>query len=453
MSCSVSSKRLCGSVTCGVCIPRSFASHPRAAEWSAKNPMRPEAVFRSSNKKFLFDCAGCGHELSMTPGNISSGNLCIYCNRGKLCGSPNCTFCWERSMASHPMGEMWSEQNVLLAHEVSRGNDKKFWFRCKDCEHEYDVVPYSMKGGKHCPFCTSQALCDEEDCKECYEKSCSSHEGMREEWSLANEKTPRQVFLQSSKKYMFDCRKCRHTYTNTSSHYYNRGRACPYCANIKLCENECMTCFNKSFASHPRMVCWSPKNTLNPRMTFKGSDKRAIFICDVCQMEFDSKLCNILSGYFCGGCKNKSESKVLTCLREEYPNFQRQLRYDWCRFSKTNNVMPFDFGLEEEKILVELDGVQYFEQVSNWDSPDNVKAKDIEKMKKAVEAGYSVIHIFQPEVWLDEYDWKTVLKEQIEQLKVRKGEKARCMFISRRDIYGEHIQGVGESVVVERVKM
>lgn len=450
--CSPSSKTLCGSVTCAVCFPRSFASHPRAGEWSAKNAMKPSAVHMTSNKKYLFDCAGCGHELELPLNRIGQGGWCAYCNRGKLCGVVSCTFCWERSMASHPMGAMWSERNALLAHEVSQGNDKKFWFRCTDCAHEYEVVPYSMKGGKHCPFCTSQVLC-EEDCKGCYEKSCASHEEMREEWSGTNERTPRQVFLHSNRKYMFDCKKCTHSYYAIPNHYCRNDRACPYCANQKLCESEtCMICFNKSFASHPRIACWSPKNALNPRMTFKGAEKRVIFNCDVCHNEFDTLLYNVLTGYWCPTCKNKSEAKVLKYLREEYPHCKRQLRYDWCRFSKTNNIMPFDFGLEEEKILVELDGIQHFEQVSNWDSPDNVKAKDVEKMKKAVEAGYSVIHLFQPEVWSDEYDWKMVLKGQIEQLKARKGEKVRCVFVSRREVYGEHIREVEEYMAVERVQ-
>lgn len=108
--------------------------------------------------------------------------------------------------------------------------------------------------------------------------------------------------------------------------------------------------------------------------------------------------------------------------------------------------------MKEEKILIELDGIQHFEQVSNWDSPDNVKAKDVEKMKKAVEAGYSVIHIFQPEVWSDEYDWKEVLKRQVEGLKAKKGEKARGVFIGKKDVYGEHIRGVEESVIVEKIQ-
>lgn len=443
MVCSPASKKLCGSMTCAVCLPRSFAGHERASEWSAKNPVGPEAVHKTSNKKYWFDCKGCGHEIELPLSRIGSGGWCAYCNRGKLCSSEDCDFCFQRSMASHPMGVMWSARNALKAREVSRGNDKKFWFRCADCAHEYDVVPYSMKADKHCPYCSNQALCDEEDCKGCHEKSCASHDGMREEWSGENEKTPRQVFLQSNRKYWFDCGKCGHSYSNTATHYYNRGRACPYCANVKLCEAEdCGMCFNKSFASHPRMTCWSPKNTLNPRMTFKGAEKRAFFVCDKCATEFDILLYNVLSGFWCAVCKNKSEAKVLTYLRKEYPRCKTQLRYKWCRFSKTNSIMPFDFGLEEEKILIELDGIQHFEQVSNWDSPENVQAKDVEKTVKAVEAGYSVIHLFQPEVWSDAYDWKGVLKEKVEGLKARKEEKARCVFISQRDVYGEHIKGL-----------
>ena len=452
MACSSASKKLCGLLACDVCMPRSFAGHARASEWSPKNPMKVETVFKKSNKRYLFDCKECGHELELPLNRIDSGGWCAYCNRGKLCLSESCDFCCQRSMASHPMGAMWSERNKLSAREVSKGNDSKFWFRCVDCEHEYDVVPYSMKGRKHCPYCTNQKLCDE-DCKRCYEKSCESHVRMRVEWSIDNKTTPRQVFLQSNRTYMFDCKTCHHSYTNTANHYYNRGRACPYCANVKLCETEdCVTCFNKSFASHPRMVCWSPKNTLNPRMTFKGSDKRAIFNCNVCHIEFDSKLCNILTGYFCGTCKNKSEAKVLTYLRKEYPDCKTQLRYEWCRFSKTNNIMPFDFGLEDDKILIELDGIQHFEQVSNWGSHEEIREKDVEKMKKAVEAGYLVIHIFQEEVWKDTYDWKKALKEQVEWLKERKEEKARCVFISRRDIYGAHINGVEESMTVTQVQ-
>lgn len=71
--------------------------------------------------------------------------------------------------------------------------------------------------------------------------------------------------------------------------------------------------------------------------------------------------------------------------------------------------MPFDFGLTDKKILIELDGEQHFNQVSNWDSPESVQSKDIEKIKNSIQSGYSIIHIYQKEVWNDIYDWKIFL--------------------------------------------
>jgi len=111
--------------------------------------------------------------------------------------------------------------------------------------------------------------------------------------------------------------------------------------------------------------------------------------------------------------------------------------------------MPFDFGLEEEKVLIELDGIQHFEQVSNWDHPERVQAKDVEKTKKAMEAGYSVVHLYQPEVWEDRYDWRGVLREQVERLRGRSS--SVCVFISQKEVYGEHIKGV-EGMVYEVIR-
>ena len=62
MACSISSKKLCG--VCDTCNKRSFASHPKAKYWSDKNEKKPEDVHLQSNKKFIFDCEDCGHELN-----------------------------------------------------------------------------------------------------------------------------------------------------------------------------------------------------------------------------------------------------------------------------------------------------------------------------------------------------------------------------------------------------
>ena len=69
------------------------------------------------------------------------------------------------------------------------------------------------------------------------------------------------------------------------------------------------------------------------------------FDCDTCHSEFESRLYNVLSGYWCPFCKKKTEAKVLKLLR-----CKTQLRFDWCRYSKINNIIQFDF--EKDKIII-----------------------------------------------------------------------------------------------------
>ncbi len=126
-----------------------------------------------------------------------------------------------------------------------------------------------------------------------------------------------------------------------------------------------------------------------------------------------------------------------------------QLRYSWCQFSKTNRIMPFDFGIEEHRILIELDGIQHFEQVSNWENPENVQFKDVEKIHYSIANGYSIIHLFQVEVWNDRYDWKAVLKEHIQRLIEKK--EPRCIFISQKAMYDRHISRLSSDISYEVV--
>ena len=50
----------------------------------------------------------------------------------------------------------------------------------------------------------------------------------------------------------------------------------------KLC-SECSTCYNRSFATHPRAVYWSSKNELEPKQVLKNSKKKYLFYCPYCE--------------------------------------------------------------------------------------------------------------------------------------------------------------------------
>ena len=98
--------------------------------------------------------------------------------------------------------------------------------------------------------------------------------------------------------------------------------------------------------------------------------------------------------------------------------------------------MPFDFGSISKKILIEVDGAQHFTQISNWEHPENVQMKDIEKIQYCIKEGFSIIHINQLDIWKDSYDWKKTLTSEIMRLE---GIDPQCSFISLKSIYESHI--------------
>ena len=58
-------------------------------------------------------------------------------------------------------------------------------------------------------------------------------------------------------------------------------------------------------------------------------------------------------------------------------------------------------------------------------------------MNHYLKNGYSIIHIYQKDIWDDSYEWGKILKEQIELLQTE-----RTVFISMKSIYSKHIEQV-----------
>ncbi len=46
---------------------------------------------------------------------------------------------FERSFASHPKAQYWSEKNEISPKDILKGSNKKFWFNCNICNHEFDI--------------------------------------------------------------------------------------------------------------------------------------------------------------------------------------------------------------------------------------------------------------------------------------------------------------------------
>jgi hypothetical protein len=251
----------------------------------------------------------------------------------------------------------------------------------------------------------------------CYKKSFASH-WRSWWWSDKNKEEPRNVAKYSAKKFWFDCEFCFHKFEATISHVSDE-KWCPYCcpSSNKLCDdNDCAHCFNKSFASHEKSAFWSKINNITPRQITIGSAKRFWFDCNICNYSFEKHLKSISThNSWCPKCINKTEKLLHNWLLSKYDNVKYLVKYDWCKNPESGYKFCYDFVIND-KIIIELDGKQHFEQVGNWRGPEEENKRDRYKIKCALEFGYSIIHIYQVDVFKNKNNWDKKLENTLQEL-------------------------------------
>lgn len=171
---------------------------------------------------------------------------------------------------------------------------------------------------------------------------------------------------------------------------------------------------------------------LKPNIVIAGSLKKVWFKCkDNLSHSFKTSINSFTQGHGCPFCKNKTETKLYNYLLEKFQNIVTQFKIQKCKYKF---CLPFDFCLEALKIIIELDGIQHFKEVSNW-GPPNIK-RDIYKMRKAEEAGFKVIRIFQEDVYKYDEDWleKYLLPE------IQSNNKNHAFITTKLGLYDEHLR-------------
>ena len=410
--------------SCANCWKKTFASHGRSSCWSNRNESQPCEVALYSAEKYWFSCNVCCHEFRAALHNVSGGTFCPFCDNQKRC-PPDfikyCDFCWGQTFATHPKAIYWSERNSVLPHEVALKCNKKFWFRCGDCPHEFERSLNSVSANCWCPFCSNQKRCPPEnmpDCAACYAKSFAVHEKAAL-WADRNDLRPCDVGIGSTKAFWISCPTCTHQYEIPVVQIV-AGRGCPFCYNKRRCAPEiiadCLVCWNKSFASHWRAAFWDQRNTVLPCEVAMACGRSFYFRCDRCEEQFEAPLSDVYRGRWCPFCSVKTAAMILTWLRKWYQqHVDREARYEWCGSDSSKHLYPFDFHIGIHKVLIELDGVHHFMDSKHFKSTA-VKSvqRDVYKMKLALDHGFRFIRISQEDVWKSPEVWKERLKAAIE---------------------------------------
>lgn len=264
-------------------------------------------------------------------------------NSKTLCSRATCDICKQRSFASHERSREWSNRNLLTPRDVFKSADKKYWFDCRKCGHEYQLSPAKITGRDiECCYCTNARLCNNNNCGHCYQRSFESSEFVYK-WSHKNLLTPRQVRKGSGELYIFNCN-CGHEYTSRVDAIKS---TCLYCCKKSkvFCNNEdCAKCNAKSFISNPKSEFWDfERNAKPPWMVAVGTAKKYWFKCS-CGHSFDAALNNIKSAnQWCPYCSQPasmlcSDENCESCSSKSLANSFLATQWDY----EKNSVKPRD---------------------------------------------------------------------------------------------------------------
>jgi very-short-patch-repair endonuclease len=479
--CCQAPKKLCIEDDCKICHERSFASHPMSSLWfQEKNGnITARSIFVSSNKKYWLKCNdnSCSHLFEVCIANITSGEShCPYCAHKRLCEDITCEPCMRRSFASHLRSKNWdyTQNGDIIPRNIFKTGHESYWFIC-DNNHSF------RDNLGHITCKTRPRWCS--ICLKDNELQVRSQTYLGEARKIAEERDGKlisTVYTDCHTLLEWKCNTCQHEWSSSFTSIKHGESWCPKCAgNFKLNLKECQLlaeskeglCISEQYINNSinmKWMCkeehkwdaiyssiksgsWCPYCINHAPKTLEDAKRAAEEKGGECisteyidshtkmkwrckkKHEWDASYNNVSRLSWCPYCVNKTEQKLYEKLIILYPKLNIQYKVDWC---KNKTFLPFDFVIEELKIIIELDGPQHFIQVSNWKSPEETQKVDLYKMKCANDNGFSVIRLTQEDVYYDKYNWLNELDIAIKEIVEEK--TVQHIYLCMNNEYEEH---------------
>jgi hypothetical protein len=249
-----------------------IASHPGLAnQWheTLNGSDSPNSITSNSNKRVWWIC-DLGHPFQATVSSRAKNNSgCPVCvNRVILPGYNDLeTLHPEISSEWHPTRNL-----PLLASGVSRGSEKKVWWRCVE-GHEWETSPNHRTSGKTgCPFCSNKRILPG------FNDLMTLHPDLAKQWD--SEKNNSFSILEigegSHKKVWWLCED-GHSWCASVSHRVAGGTGCPVCSNKSVASG-----VNDLATTQPELLKewdFSKNKNSSPNQITSGSSKAVWWIC------------------------------------------------------------------------------------------------------------------------------------------------------------------------------
>lgn len=173
--------------------------------------------------------------------------------------------------APHLLDEWDYEKNDCDPKTVTKGMNKKFWWKCKKYGHSWETTPYKRVMGSRCVYCINQKVLQGfNDLEFRYPEAAKLWHPFMNEGLL-----PSQVMPGSEKKYWW-LGECGHHWESCPMNV-TKGKKCPYCAGRKVLKG--FNDFESNFPEIAKMWDYEKNEGLKPSEVTCGSRKIVQWKC------------------------------------------------------------------------------------------------------------------------------------------------------------------------------
>lgn len=274
----------------------------------------------------------------------------------------------------------YQKNRPVTPQDISKASNRKVWWKCHVCAHEWETAVNNRYGGSGCRMCGYKRVSQSRRTPKHGDSLLEKCPELSLQWHPIKNKnlSPQDVPFKSSHKAWW-LGVCGHEWQAVVSSRV-AGSGCPYCANLRV-----LVGYNDLETQLPDIAKeWHPtKNGMwTPRDVVAKANKKVWWKCPVCSNEWQSIIAKRAIGQGCPVCAKGTqtsfpEKAIAYYLRMMGLDVAENYRAEWL------GSFELDVYLPELRVAVEYDGHAWHKNVE----------KDIRKSQLCKQHGVKLVRI------------------------------------------------------------